>query len=274
MILLPKCTYGQEIKKPDPEIAKRIEAIEKIKSLMSDTKLTKLILNEDPVNPYIIHFHYFRGSRTEDILPQLQLFPNIRSLDLTGSKISLKAAEHIQHMTNLVSLQLAQTSFDDEKMKYIKDLENLEALWLNGNNITSKGLEEIKNLKKIKRLTLYRTSISDEGLKYLSELQELEDLWLQYTKISDKGLVYLQGLKKLTFLHLSGTAVTIEGLLQIKGIPGLMILELGNTEYAKIKDSVKRKEIDDKLKKNFLKLAIIDGSDTLNKPLIDLPPRG
>jgi uncharacterized membrane protein/mono/diheme cytochrome c family protein len=94
----------------------------------------------------------------------------------------------------LVYLELAYTSLNDEGMMALSSLNNLLQLNLRGTSITDKGLTYLKDLKQLTLLNLVETKVSAEGVSQLKALKSLESIYLYKTTVDKQGLASLKTL--------------------------------------------------------------------------------
>jgi hypothetical protein len=92
-------------------------------------------------------------------------FPNLRTLDLSGTLTSDIDLEHLEGYTSLRVLRLGNTKVTSGGMQFLKGMTGLEELDLGGTLVTDAGLEELKGLKNLKKLNLSNTPLaSGRGL--------------------------------------------------------------------------------------------------------------
>jgi Leucine rich repeat len=92
-------------------------------------------------------------------------FPNLRTLDLSNTKVADVDLEHLEGYTGLRVLRLGNTKVTSGGMQFLKDMTGLEELDLGGTLVTDAGLEQLKGLKGLKRLNLSNTPLaSGRGL--------------------------------------------------------------------------------------------------------------
>ena len=181
----------------------------------------------------------------------------IKTLNLMGSKISLKGVNTFAKFDNLESLSLSSTPLKNDALQRLKEMHEeghlslLTTLELNRMGIDDAGLELLTKLGQIKHLNLGSTSISDAGLELCRFMPELESLdvsetsingfgfkWLKghlgfkkliahHCQLQDRWLVNLKGLP-IEYLHIGQSGVSDVGLAQhIKTIKELKYLNLG-----------------------------------------------
>ena len=125
----------------------------------------------------------------------------------------------------LVSVDLSDTSVDDDWLRQLSRFKNLERLRFGGcKNVGDTGLRFISGLHNLQELSLYDTAITNDGLVHMQDLRQLRILSLAATQITDKGLRNIQELKNLEALEISDTKVTSEGIESLqKHLPNCVI---------------------------------------------------
>ena len=88
------------------------------------------------------------------------LGPNLRWLDLAGTKISDTSLAQLAAMPNLTRLHLERTSITDTGMTNLMELAQLEYLDLYGTEVTDTGLQHLQQLPKLKQIYLWQTKVT------------------------------------------------------------------------------------------------------------------
>ncbi len=104
----------------------------------------------------------------------------------------------------------------DAGLAHLEHLTNLASLDLTGTSVTDVGLEHLKGLSNLAQLNLARTTVSDAGLPHLKGLISLVELNLGATRVTNAGLAQLKFLTSLRKLYLNGTQVNDVGISQLK----------------------------------------------------------
>ncbi len=124
---------------------------------------------------------------------------------------------HLTGLPQLKGLQLIGTKVTDQGLAYLDGLPQLTGLLLDGTQVTDAGLAHLAALTKLRTLYLSNTQVSDSGLAYVAGLPELRMLWLINTpQVTDAGLLRLARLRKLQQLKLNGVYVTDEGIERLR----------------------------------------------------------
>ncbi|HWB95997.1 MAG TPA: hypothetical protein VG672_04830, partial [Bryobacteraceae bacterium] len=135
--------------------------------------------------------------------------------------------------TEMRSLDLTNTRLDDQGMRSLQGMTHLQKLYAHDALITDEGLQYIRNLHELTELDLYNTRITDAGLVYLKGLTNLRKLNLLGASVTDAGLDQLTGLTKLTELNLYRTQITNSGLEKLKAFQDLRELDVRYTRITR-----------------------------------------
>jgi hypothetical protein len=76
---------------------------------------------------------------------------------------------HLKGLTNLRSLELTETRVSDAGMVHLKGLARLQGLDLSGTDVTDAGLRHLKGLIRLQYLSLAWTKVTNAGVQDLWE---------------------------------------------------------------------------------------------------------
>jgi len=91
------------------------------------------------------------------------LAPNIRWLDLSGTRVSDAGLAPLAAMTNLTRLHLERSGLSDTGLAALASLTQLEYLNLYGTAVTDAGLEALRSLPNLKQLYVWQTKVTSTG---------------------------------------------------------------------------------------------------------------
>lgn len=167
---------------------------------------------------------------------------SLRSLNLSGNKISNTSLKILSRFENLQSLWINRTLINNEGMNEIGVLQTLTHLSLSSNTLESPERESIfKSLSKLTRLCsleLCRTGVSHAptSLKsMIANLSKLESLHLGNSPVGDSFIANLTPLGNLRSLILSHTAITDLALTHLSNFLFLHTLDLSRTRISAAK---------------------------------------
>ena len=161
-------------------------------------------------------------------LRNLSLFPNLRAVNLNYLDVTGQGFDSVQSST-IEYLSLEQSSFQNQYLKNLSNIENLNVLILIRTNISN--LSGLHSLKKLRILNLSRCPVSDRGIEGISKLESLEQLSLLRTDISDEGIKFLTALKHLKSLRLSETGISDSAVKELSVMP-LVFIDLSGTDIS------------------------------------------
>ena len=113
-----------------------------------------------------IHLH--RQDITDDGIRHLANLPNLKKLQLGGTKVT---GRRLFELSNLTWLRLDSTPVTDQALASITYLEALEQLYLDGTQISDKGLQNLRpdRLGYLRVLNLHNTQVTAQGLAKLKK---------------------------------------------------------------------------------------------------------
>ncbi|MBI1271393.1 protein kinase [bacterium] len=174
----------------------------------------------------------------------------IKSLDLSFTKVTGEGLKHIQKIKGLHTLELnGLTGITDESLIYLLPVDlhklnmdsteisdegimplvaipNLHILSLTGcDNITDRGILAFKDHPKLTNLSVSSTKVSS---KALGQLTGLTCLRVNFNGFDDSDVKNLLGLNKLESLYMGGAKITPEGVKLLCKLPKLNRIDLND----------------------------------------------
>jgi YHS domain-containing protein len=101
--------------------------------------------------------------------------PNLRWLDLAGTRISDAGLAPIAAMSNLKRLHLERTGVTDAGLAVLSGLAGLEYLNLYGTEVTDAGLDSLEKLPALKQIYLWQTKVTPSGAKTFADARTDKD---------------------------------------------------------------------------------------------------
>ncbi|MDQ1372807.1 MAG: hypothetical protein QOJ09_145 [Actinomycetota bacterium] len=126
----------------------------------------------------------------------------------------------------LFGLHAAGSPIDDRQLLHLQGITGLQILDLAQTQVTDAGLVHLLGLDRLESISLWNTAVSDAGVALLGRLPNLRHVGLGNTKVSDAGLAGLSSLRHLRVLQLWGTEVSGPGLAHLHDIETLEIVSL------------------------------------------------
>ena len=175
--------------------------------------------------------------RTDDHLEQLalrpQLLTDVTQLDLENSPVTRGGLAHLSAFSNLSLLNLARTGTSNG-LEEVARIPRLQTLILDGNPVDDAALASIAGAPELERLSLKNSTMSDSAFDQLAELENLKALHLDGNK-DLLGRQFSEQVKQGNFRNLeeltaAQTQVGYYGLANIRQIPNLQVLELGDAQ--------------------------------------------
>ncbi|HQU42955.1 MAG TPA: hypothetical protein PK867_09085 [Pirellulales bacterium] len=193
-----------------------------------------------------------------DVAP-LGVLPRVRSLTLTGGKVTDEAMKTVARLQALEELQLAGVfvthkglaelrrlprlrslvgplGLDDRALQEIGALTNLASLWIDGgfaldyrlpaSRQLAEELAHLRGLTQLEELAFTGMPVDDDDLAFLENLPRLKRLWLYNLNITDAALRHLRRLERLEELVLRETKVTGSDFQELRGLAQLRKLDL------------------------------------------------
>ena len=183
---------------PEQEKSTTIHKIE----LLGGTMTTDESLASDTVVG--IDFRYSRRLK-DGHLHLLSQFKNLRTLNLSDTRITDSGLSDLRGLQNLRSLNLFGAKITDAGLGSVCDLKTLTNLQIGDTGITDTALSELNRLENLTTLVLWNTRITDEGLKQVAQIKSLKTLSLggERMKVTQIGLLNLGQLSNLKTLFLA-----------------------------------------------------------------------
>jgi hypothetical protein len=163
----------------------------------------------------------------------LQGMPDIKGLDLWGTKIDGRGFEDAPRLASLWSLELAETEIDDAGLKRMEKMPALAMINLSRTKVTDAGLACLSRFPELAGVQLAHCNIGDAGAEYLSRLPRLNVLSLAHCAVGDNGAEYLSRLSDLICLNLSHTRIGDDGVAHLSQAQLLSRIDLS---YTKVTD--------------------------------------
>lgn len=165
-----------------------------------------------------------RGFSLEDAsLRSIDRLNGLRQLDIEQTQAGNETMKLIEHLTNLESINIADTTVTTKGLASIAKLNKLIVLIANNLQL-SDLLESLKDSIHLRTLEIKHDGVTSAGLKALTKLIHLHDLRLGNNKIGDAGLRDLPVLPELNTLDIDNCGITEAGAIYLNNFPELVTL--------------------------------------------------
>jgi internalin A len=163
---------------------------------------------------------------TDKTTPYLTGLIGLRTLNLSGAKITNESLEIIGKLTMLSSLHLASTGIDDDGLAFLAPLVELRYLDIGTCNISGPGLKHLANFDELLSINLTSDPVPNEHLADIVEMESLRRVYLTGTLVTDEGVATLNQLEHLKVISLYATRVSNAALPTLAKMPQLETLYL------------------------------------------------
>lgn len=166
------------------------------------------------------------GSQVSDQgLKVLTALPNLRTLDVQGTKVTNEGVASIAKITSLESLRFTGQQLKDDGAAELANMPNLRKLYIDNVVLSPTGWAAIGRIPSLEVLHIGHSSISDAAMPLLCEAQNLKELMLHHSPVSDVGISYIGKLPNLQKLEIAACSIGGEGLLKAQTGSGLSQLK-------------------------------------------------
>lgn len=117
---------------------------------------------------------------TADLLAVTQCSA-LKELGAQGAELTPKAFATILTLSQLRSLDLESTCFDDDMAQKLRHAKTIESLYLGATQITGRGLRHIAQMEQLRSLDLWATALTDDDLQSVLDMRYLEYISLGNT---------------------------------------------------------------------------------------------
>ena len=163
---------------------------------------------------------------TNKAFESLEKLTNLRQLRLAGTRISNDACANIGKVQSLETLALSDTSINDIGVAALTSLVNLKHLELSRCVLTLNGFTSIGMLPSLESLSLSQTNLDNAGMKEICKCRSIKSLRLDHNPLDDNGLDFLKKLDSLELLEIGNTPIGGRGLNSVsKKLKSLSVYE-------------------------------------------------
>ncbi len=169
-------------------------------------------------------------------MKRLHLLDKLEILEIEVD-VSDAALEQAVEFKDLNTLILERTKVEESRLSSVKRFR-LETLYIRNCEVAEAGLAHLQEIAGLRVLDLSNTNVTDASLVHLRNIKLLDTLYLMSTNVTDAGLPHLLECSNLTGLDIRADGVTEMGVMQLKGLPKLKEVSIGDIKIsgAKIKE--------------------------------------
>jgi hypothetical protein len=121
----------------------------------------------------VVEVRFRHGGVTDDFLPRLDGFPDLKLLHLKRCAITNDGLRHVARLTSLEELDLSYTAITDDCLPHVGKLTRLRELGLGHTRVCGRGFHRLQSLSNLEELTIVFTPIRDGALEPLKEIPTL-----------------------------------------------------------------------------------------------------
>jgi hypothetical protein len=179
---------------------------------------------------------------TDDAISHLEALTHLRSLTISGKRLTDVGLAKLQQLPRLTELALfGDSPFSEAEFARLAEIRGLRHLSVWG-GATPEGISQLRGLSKLHWLGLFQIG-DNKPLERLADLPELQRLTLD---VRFKGALQLKGLAKLRELTVHGPAfnggwaapsVTLTQTLRLSSLPALEMLEVSGFDEFRLENA-------------------------------------
>lgn len=170
--------FGRAVRLESLEPIAALESLEFLQLSGSGINLSQEFLQGIGKNRRLRHLGLRALTVHEGALKELAKETKIESLDLTESKVTVKAIEILCSFSNLKRLSLRRTSVDDTWGTNLERLTALESLDVSETNAGPALLKSLSHLPNLRKLNTSRTDITGKAIvQFQRENPDCEFVW-------------------------------------------------------------------------------------------------
>jgi Leucine-rich repeat (LRR) protein len=150
---------------------------------------------------------------TDSDLAEVAKIPDLKTLDLSLSRVTDRGLRALRPATSIVDLNLYFAELiTDEGLSIVKGWKHLKRLNVRGTKATDMTLEFVSSIPTLESLDIGYAEITDVGIDRLTSMSSLRELTIGGNKLTDAGVHLLRQLPQLTYLDIGGSQRTDSGL--------------------------------------------------------------
>jgi Leucine-rich repeat (LRR) protein len=144
-----------------------------ISSTRRDSVATSLAVDENTTEIRVIDARNFTDDKLKKVIA---ILPNLTSVDLTGTTITVDGLNALKELAKLKELKLQKFKITSDVLSALVDLTQLETLDLSWTNISDNDLTTLLPLKNLRKLKLNATDITAGSVPILMGFKNLIEM--------------------------------------------------------------------------------------------------
>jgi Leucine-rich repeat (LRR) protein len=201
---------------------------------VTDADLSELVA-ATPANTSIAELDLRGAALTRSGLGLLGQLPNLRSVNLLGSGTLSAEWVGLASATQIETLNLENTTINDESLTSVGALVNLKSLSLSKTHVTDVGFQHLVNLSKLESFSCADTSITGVGFEAFTKKYAgapLREINVNNTHFGAGGFPHIDGISTLETLVAGSAGVTDVAIQEIRRAKSLKTLRLGSNSLS------------------------------------------
>lgn len=232
---LPGCDIGN---KPGIKVGGAPATVLEAKEVVATLETAQADLKRSPAGG-ISEVAFRKAPITDALAGSLAKLPNLQTLTIASSEMTLAGWQEIGKLSKLRSLDLRECKLGDSQFKAaVSGLGELVVLRMSGKNgdttVSDEGVMALKNCPKLRALAADYLFVGDVALTELASLKSLSELYLAGSLVEDAALERIASIPTITKLRIAKTSVSKEGL---EKLVKLELDELDISECSRIDDA-------------------------------------
>ncbi len=123
---------------------------------------------------------------TDDMLPELDRFSNLRSLGLAGAELTGPAVANMTLLGKVQTLKIKGIKNPLPLLEKLSRYDNIQELWLMSLYLQDHDLEPLTRMKNLRSLRITRSRLSPNSLTYFKRMPNLKELKLDRSWTNEK----------------------------------------------------------------------------------------
>lgn len=202
---------------------------------ISKLKTLDALFIDNVVFEWLVDVKDFRemDRRLAPLLAPLADLKSMKSLNLAGLPVGKKSLKFLSSLKNLNHLRVERSDIDTSTIAELKNLPLTVLNLANCNALDDTTLELVSNHVALLTLKLsWNNRFTEKGLASLAKLKNLRELDLKAVTLKNSKLAFLKGMPGLKILILDDSEITDEAFKRIAGLRDLVCLQVAGSSVS------------------------------------------